>query len=573
VPPPNKKKPAEQPKSAAPSAEVGVSGTLNWYGRIQSESNTRLQFERAYGTPGSTSWGEWEKLERTDHQVASALNLLAAPIRDAEVAVELPPAIAKAAEEEAKAAKELERSQEEAPADGQDDAGENPEDGLNGPDKGAETSELSKENMAAPSEDLEEEADEGEAGGEAPEVSAASNGPAQAEAERLQEIAEFVHDNLTQWLEPRWPTLLEQIVRYGLGYGFSLHEVVWGTRPDKRVPGGRAVYVKKLAQRLPSSVKSDGWIERDGELAVIKQAGMRDGRWLDNIELPADKCLLATWNRSGNNYQGFSVFRPGWYMAQIRTELLRILGIKHQREACGVPVAESDKDVMLTTEQRADLQTLLESMVFHENAAVQLPPGVKINWVFSPGAANNAILDTWRALGIAMLELVQAQQTALGTGDTGSRAVGEVHDVSKNSFIAGIRAWIEGVLNGVGAQPYTGLVRRLVDLNFGPQQHYPVVKLIIKPPESETVSLRRWQMMQAISTAKSAGVLTVTERDEAFVRETLGMPPVSPAEREALKVKQDAERAAQFGKFQKGGAFGDKEEDEKSLSELLRLED
>src|SRR5688572_29719770 len=82
--------PAVAVQSAPSQVELGTSGTVNWNGQIHTESNAKLQWTRAYGTPGATAWGEWETLERTDHQVAAALNLLAAPLRDSEIEVCLP---------------------------------------------------------------------------------------------------------------------------------------------------------------------------------------------------------------------------------------------------------------------------------------------------------------------------------------------------------------------------------------------------------------------------------------------------------------------------------------------------
>jgi hypothetical protein len=508
-------KPAEPeaaPIAAPPVGELGLSGTSNWNGRIHVEANTKLQWERAFGTPGATDWGEWEKLERTDHQVASALNLLAAPIRDAEVEIALPKEHAEALKAKAREpGPEIADEAEPEEKEFADEVAGSPSESAR-PDGTPEQRDPAQDAEGEPAAD-----------------------PMVQEAEQMQKIADFVRDNLTEWLDPGWPQLLEQMVRYGLGYGFSLHEVVWDTRDDERVPGGKAFYVKKLAQRLPSSVKSNGWIEKNGELVAVKQSGVKDGKWYEAIELPADKCLLATWNRSGNNYQGFSAFRPGWYMGQIRAELLKIIAIGHQRESLGVPVAEVDKDVPLTEEQREALQTLLENSVYHENAAIQLPPGVKMQWVFSPGANKSHVVETWRALGLSMLELVQAQQQALGTGDTGSRAVGEVHDATKNAFIQGVRAWIEAVFNGTGSQPYTGLVRKIIDLNFGPQKVYPKFELRLKKAESDTESTRQLQF-------------------EVFISEYLGLPPIDPNERAAMKEKEAADKAKQLEAMKQNAA-------------------
>ena len=449
--------------------EVGISGTTNWDGRIYSEANTKLQWERAYGSPGSQQWGEWEKLERTDHQVACALNLLSAPIRDAEPSFVLP--------------RKLQR----------DDAED-------------------------------------------------------AEVEQVNMLGQFVEDCLCEWLDGGLRQLLEQIVRYGLGYGFSLHEIVWDTREDERVVGGQAVYVRRMAQRLPSSLDANPWVEVDGKLHHIRQSGVKDGKWT-HVDLPAEKTLLCTWNKTGSNHQGFSAFRPAWYMGFVRSELLKMMAVGAEREGLGVPVAEVDKDVVLTDDQRDKLQEVLESLVYHENAAVQLPPGVKMNWVFSGGSGNRAgLLELWKSLGVAILELVQAQQVALGTGETGSRSVGEVHNETKNAFVEGIRAWIEG-----GIQP---LVNRLVDLNFGPQKHYPQFSLSVKKEEQSG-------SVQDLKALVDGGVIHPTMDDENVLRARFGLRALSQEEHESMTAAKKAAQEAAAGAFgKKAKPEGDAEDEE-----------
>ncbi len=451
---------------APPQGEQGLSGTAILGGRIYAEANPKLKGELAYGRPASEEWGEWEKLERTDHAVSTALDFISAPLRDASPEVE---------------------------------PGDDSELGL--------------------------------------------------------KIASFVKDNLVEWLEPRWPTLNEQIVKGGLGYGFSLHERVWGWRDDDRVPGGRAVYLRKLAQRLPSSLAYDAWVVKDGELSAVKQMGLKDGLWVQNVELPADKILLATWNRAGQNFQGYSAFRPVWYLATLRSELLRILAIGHSRESLGVPTAYADKDTKLSQKQLDAIQAMLEGLVFHENAAYSLPPGVRIEWFFSPGANKGHVLETWKAFGLAILETVHAQQLFLGTNGTGSRSVGEVHDDSKNLYVEGVRAWIEGVFNGVGEQPYTGIVRQLVDFNFGPQKRYPVLKLVTKK-----ASIPVGELSTAVKTLSDAGGLMLTEDDEAHFRQTLGMPAIDPEKRAELVAQKEAAKAAMAEAMKAGADKGESDE-------------
>lgn len=423
--------PPEGSARLAEMAEVGVSGTTNQNGALFVETNSKLRGSRGYGTPGVHAWGEWERLARTDSAVAAALDLVVAPLRDADVNVE-----------------------------------------------------------------------------------AATDGNPLA-----QQHADYVRKNLNEWLEPLWPEVIQQMARGELTYGFSLHETVLAQGKDTLLPSGDGFRLAKLAQRLPATVEPNGWIERDGELVEIRQRGIKDGTYLSNVVLPAEKTLLVSWNREGNNYQGFSAFRPVWYLCKVREHLLKIVGIGHQREALGVPMATMDRDAPLNERQRKSLQKILANLVYHENASIVLPPGVKLEWFNSPGATKGHVLEAWRQLGIAIMEVLQAQQMALGTSDTGARAVGQVHDNAKGTFIQGVKASLEAVFNGVGRRPYTGLGRKIIEPNWGQQSSYPRITLSLP-----TTSLPPSEFVAAAAAAVGARMLTWSGADENRLRIALGLP-------------------------------------------------
>lgn len=359
------------------------------------------------------------------------------------------------------------------------------------------------------------------------------------DSEEQAKIADYVRDNVLEWLEPGWPEVNPQMVGGFLGSGFSLHEVVHGDRLDKRLPNGRGYYVRRLSERLPSSIHPNGWVVENDQLVGVRQLVVKGGRVVDVI-LPSWKLLLISWNRSGDNYQGFSVFRPVWYLAKIREQLLKILAIGHVRESCGVPVAvASDRAAKLTPKQRKSLQKLLGNLVYHENAYVLMPAGWDLKWVFSPAANKGHVLDTWERLGIVILRMLQAQQLAIGTGETGSYASAKVADSSGDAFAMGVVAMLEQVMNGVGDRQYTGLVRKIVEPNWGKLDRYPKISIALKkaklPPKERA---------EAIEIGVRAGVITVTPKDEDFLREDIGMPAIDPEEREALRGKGKGEEEA-----------------------------
>ena len=357
-------------------------------------------------------------------------------------------------------------------------------------------------------------------------------------------IADFVRWNLTQHVEPGFPEFLTQAVKGMLGVGFAMFEPVFKAVRHASLPGGVGYAVGKLPQRLPNTLAINAWNEVDGELKSVRQQGnASDGRFI-TIELDASEVLLFTWQRNGNNYAGFSAFRPVWYPAKIRRELLRLVGVTYQREGAGVPVMQAtDKTAELTPKQRDDMEILLANLVYHENASLIPPAGWTLDWKFSGGANKGHVLDAWHRLGVVILEQVQAQQLALGTGDTGSRAVGSTHDSSSRAFQQSVSAVLESVLNGVGSRPYTGLVRRLVAANWGTEiaeKLSPRLTLTMKQAQLSPLDL-----LDAVAKGVAAGALTITLKDQNALREKCGLSPLS----EEDLAKELDERAARAPKI------------------------
>lgn len=432
--------------SASLTTEVGITGTANFSGQLIVEQNERLRHTRAFGIPGVSTWGEWEKARKTNPFVAMALDFVTAPIRDARIDVK-------------------------------------------------------------PS--------------------------GESDAERR--IADFVLWNLTEALEPSLPTFLEQTARDGLGDGFALAERVFGVG-ERGVIGGQGHLLTKLASRLARSVSENGWVEKDGDLAVIRQSGPASdgsGRWV-SVEVPAEKVLLFSWQRQGNNYQGVSAFRPVWKLIAIQEMLQKVFAISSQREAAGIPVAEIAAGTAMTVEEKARLEEFLANMVFHEAASAVLPPGVTLKWLFSPAANKGHVIQAWRDIGLAILQTLQAQQMVLGTSDTGSRSVGEVHQRASTIYVQSVVAALEQVFNGVGARKYTGVIRQLVDLNFGPQKAYPKLAITLQRAE-----LAAGELALAAKTGVEAGLFKPSLADENAFREKLGFEPVDEAERAAKEGKAD----------------------------------
>lgn len=375
--------------------------------------------------------------------------------------------------------------------------------------------------------------------------------PAPEEMMKDRELAEkqaaFVRWNLLEALEPGWPEIVQQIVRGVLVPGFSLHERKTERIEHPLLPLGSGYKLAKLKQMLPISIHPNGWLELDGDLVAVRQQGpTNDGssKWV-MPELPADRLLLVTHNRDGNNYLGRSAYRSVWYLCKIREELAKLIGISLTREGAGIPIGYcTDKGVELDPDQRAKLEELLANLVFHENASAVMPAGWDLKWLYSPGANKGHVVDTYNALGLIILQVVEAQQLALGVNGTGSRAVGEVHSASSDAFVLGLMGSVAGVFNGVGNRPYTGIARQIVQWNWGPQPAYP--KISFSPKQAK---LEPSAYATAIKTLRDAKAITVwTIDDENVSRVKFGHRKVTQDEWDEAEKK--AEEASELAKKQ-----------------------
>lgn len=329
--------------------------------------------------------------------------------------------------------------------------------------------------------------------------------------------------------------------------GFSLFEPVAEETFCPMVPGRTVWALKDAPQRLPNSLDpSQPWpVAEDGRLVGIGQLGPTGmgGRWQRSV-LPEERALLFSWKRAAGNFAGESQLRTCWYFAAKAMPMLaKMVPVSLQKEGPGIPQATAiDKDAKLTPAQRDDLIALYANMVAHESAGMVMPAGWKTEWTFSPDSNKGHILDIYERMGMYILQQFGAQQLMLGTGNTGSRSVGQVHDARSMAMVVEVLGFLVDVYNGARGEA-DGLVKRLIQWNFGPQPAYPKVKLTAQRPEMEPKDLA-----EAAKTAKDAGLFTSTLKDENNFRERAGFSPLT--EEELAKERADA--AARAPKFVPG---------------------
>lgn len=200
-------------------------------------------------------------------------------------------------------------------------------------------------------------------------------------------------------------------------YGFDVHELVYKRRPDGTV--GWADW----AIRRQESLERWGQ-DAKGRIDAFVQRPAPDYRL---TAIPLKKCIHTIADDSDGSPEGRGALRPMyryWYMVT-QFELLAGIGLER---GVGFPVfqrVETGTPVQLTTEQEDDLAAQAEAIRQHEQAYVLLPPGIQFRFEPMPGVEAASYLAFIQNFRIWMLSTSLAEFIALGTGDTGSFALGK----------------------------------------------------------------------------------------------------------------------------------------------------
>lgn len=323
-------------------------------------------------------------------------------------------------------------------------------------------------------------------------------------------------------LKGGWEAALASMLPF-VTLGFRYLEEVYA------VADGR-VWLDRYADREPSAHQR--WeTDADGNLAAVVQtdvSGLRTGG--QGLSVPANKLVLLTLDRTGQNYAGRGLLRPCWYYWKLKTHALDMLAIAAERFAVPTPRVRvnrkeaqeasgyDDAGALNTAIDNAKAQA--KAYTSHELAYLTEVAGVTFDTFgadFDP-ARLIAVVDhcdqqIYQAFLLGFMRL--------GVNDTGSRAVGEVQETFFRRAGVNILDYVAQVIGGP-AGPGMGTAGRLLRWNFPslPESEYP--RLV---HEGLTPSPLLAQLPNIIA-AKGAGLLTWTREDEQDLRGANGQRPL-----------------------------------------------
>lgn len=298
-----------------------------------------------------------------------------------------------------------------------------------------------------------------------------------------------------------------------LPLGFMAFEQVYivaPSTPDELASTGlpRIAHIRKLSPRMPATITKIH-TGADGGLAGISQLDPNPLSFGREIFIPVDKLVFYNIKREGADWSGVSVLRTAYRDYLIKDKLIRVNAQSIERNGMGIPVVTYDGQKV----QKGTADSLGRGLRAGATAYASMPDGATLTLMGVTGQVRDA-LPSIQHHNQEMTKSALAMFLDLGH-DAGARSLGETF---RDFFIDSLQTVADKL-----AEIFTEhVIRDFVELNFGPDEPYPVL-------EPGSLAANREIVADAIKTLVDAKVLTPDEPLETRVRQDMGLPAADPA--------------------------------------------
>lgn len=278
-------------------------------------------------------------------------------------------------------------------------------------------------------------------------------------------IAELVEHCLFSDMDKPWTDFLHEALSL-IDFGHSAFEMV-----DKVVIGhkkfGSYTGIKTLGFRSQRVIERWNLDQKTGELLSISIQS--NGDLQSYVDIPSEFLLLFVSEKEGDNYEGISFLRSCIGAFKRKDHHLKAEAIGIEKYAVPTPVL----DVPPGKEESSELATaklIMQKYVTHQQQYITKPQEWKIDFIKTDFDAAK-IRESINAENTEMVNAFLANFLDLGTNGAGSYALS--FDLS-DFFLTSI----EHIANKICEEINRTLIKRLVNLNFGPQEKYPQLKAL-----------------------------------------------------------------------------------------------
>lgn len=256
----------------------------------------------------------------------------------------------------------------------------------------------------------------------------------------------------------------KEFLRESLGFfdfGHYVFEIIYGIDSDGMI------CLKDLAPRIPRSIMK--WKMQSSNCPGITQLISTDDNPKTLAEIPMEKLFVLTNDQEGDDLTGRSVLRSAYIHWKHKRLLYIISGISADRYGVGVPVMKLPEGY--SDAEKAAAEELLKNLRSNERSYLVLPPKFEVD-ILTPQGSNNVTQNMQVMMDHhnKMITLsVLAQFLLLGSDGVGSYALSG--DLS-SFFLRHVEDRVHYWRNAFNTQ----VIRRFVDLNYGPQKIYPEIR-------------------------------------------------------------------------------------------------
>jgi hypothetical protein len=362
------------------------------------------------------------------------------------------------------------------------------------------------------------------------------------------EVAAFCEAALFGWMRQPWSELLRTILLY-LPQGFQVFELVEEVEEyelrvgDRVVPRRPYLVWRRWAHRRPETIIR--WMMEGGELRSVVQR-VFTGRGYEDVEIPADRLVVFTNEREGDDLTGMSVLRSAVKPWMIKEVVEKVAGISTERYGAGIPVGyvperfENDREVVDRVEQ------MLRDLRAGEFSYLVFPgPKQMANrdgYLFEIVAPTGNPPDFSGLLTYLRGEVkasVLARFSELGHGTAGARATGDVQSEVWYDALHATATYVADVVSEA--------LRRLVDGNYPGVTAYP--RLVPRNIEGRGLI----EFADYVAKTMAVGALIPDKSLREAVRKAGDIPPEGEDAQLPPQVEEDPTLRAPFGRLPEQG--------------------
>jgi hypothetical protein len=336
------------------------------------------------------------------------------------------------------------------------------------------------------------------------EVRPAPNSPTSQEASDAlnHNLFETAHKDLYELLR------LGALARF---YGVRFLEPTW------QITNGIAL-VDDYIDIHPLTIYKLNFDSRGNLISITQRAQTENTRTPTETEIPTDRLIRFTWREEGGNPLGYSDLRslyPDWYRLEF---LYTVLQIAAERAGIGAWQAKIPRDLWDNDQFRNALADTVRRIRTHESGAIVIPQDVSLE-----------VLTAIDKQGIdGIIKMIEHYETNLAAGvlanilqvgmrDIGTQALAQTLFEMFLYQLNQTCRWLQHTIN-------RQLITRWLDYNYPqlppeerPKLHFTDLRLLLK----------REAVLNAISQAANASLITADTNLEDYIRDILSLPPLT----------------------------------------------